>query len=267
MDTIWRILITMRQRLAARRDRLADAVEYLPDSHRHRQAQSGDLGVEKLLPLCHWGIRQVQPPRLLDMAARRALAEGEASQCDVADAAPTLSSQRPRETTAMDRKDQTPEAPLRWRNHALPGPANRETERMEHDLGEEAAREPARLLGCVRTPQDDLRPTRSSRGRALVDALDPARLSSRQLNGNGSLAMNTTFVEAATILLREGLEAILVLAALAAYLGRSGAEDRLAALWSGAAAALVASVAAAWVFEHFYNGAHSDIFEGVIIFL
>jgi high-affinity iron transporter len=79
--------------------------------------------------------------------------------------------------------------------------------------------------------------------------------------------MNATFVEAAAILLREGLEAILVLAALAAYLSRSGAQDRLAALWSGAAAAVVASVVAAWVFEHFYNGAHSDLFEAVIIFL
>jgi high-affinity iron transporter len=79
--------------------------------------------------------------------------------------------------------------------------------------------------------------------------------------------MNATFVEAAAILLREGLEAILVLAALAAYLGRAGAEDRLRALWLGAAAALVASIAAAWVFERFYNGVHNDIFEGVIIFL
>jgi high-affinity iron transporter len=79
--------------------------------------------------------------------------------------------------------------------------------------------------------------------------------------------MNATFIEAVAILLREGLEAILVLAALAAYLSRAGAVDRLTALWVGAAAALMASIAAAWVFEHFYNGAHSDLFEGVIIFL
>ena len=79
--------------------------------------------------------------------------------------------------------------------------------------------------------------------------------------------MNATFVEAAAILLREGLEAILVLAALAAYLGRAGAEDRLKALWQGAGAALLASIAAAWVFERFYNGMHSDIFEGATIFL
>jgi high-affinity iron transporter len=79
--------------------------------------------------------------------------------------------------------------------------------------------------------------------------------------------MNATFVEAAGILLREGLEAILVLAALAAYLSREGAEDRLRALWLGAATALLASVAAAWIFEQFYNGMHNDIFEGVVIFL
>src|SRR5262249_9307564 len=79
--------------------------------------------------------------------------------------------------------------------------------------------------------------------------------------------MNATFIEAVAILLREGLEAILVLAALAAYLSRAGAEDWLQGLRTRAAAALVAIIAAAWVFEHFYNGVHSDVFEGVIIFL
>ena len=79
--------------------------------------------------------------------------------------------------------------------------------------------------------------------------------------------MNATFLESATVLVREGLEAILVLAALAAYLSREGARDRLGALWLGAGAALVASIGAAWIFEQFYNGVHNDIFEGVIIFL
>lgn len=79
--------------------------------------------------------------------------------------------------------------------------------------------------------------------------------------------MNATFIEAASILLREGLEAILVLAALAAYLSKIGAEDRLRPLWLGAAMALVASIATAWVFEKFYSGMHNDIAEGVIIFV
>src|SRR5262245_20418264 len=77
--------------------------------------------------------------------------------------------------------------------------------------------------------------------------------------------MNATFVEALTIVLREGLEALLVLAALAAYLARAEAGNRLTALWSGAALALLVSIFAAWVFERYYNGAHSDVFEGAVI--
>ncbi|MCC6780267.1 MAG: FTR1 family protein [Hyphomicrobiales bacterium] len=73
------------------------------------------------------------------------------------------------------------------------------------------------------------------------------------------------FLQSATILLREGLEALLVLAALAAYLGKAGAQDRLSALYWGAAAAVVASVAAAIIFEVFNNGAHDDTVEAVII--
>lgn len=78
--------------------------------------------------------------------------------------------------------------------------------------------------------------------------------------------MSNVFVEAAVILLREGLEALLVIAALAAYLAKSGAQDRLAALYSGAAAAVLASLATAWAFAAFNNGAHNDLMEaGVII--
>lgn len=79
--------------------------------------------------------------------------------------------------------------------------------------------------------------------------------------------LTTSFFEAAAILLREGLEALLVLAALAAYLSRVGAESRLPALYAGAAAAVLASLGAAWVFERYYGGAHNDIMEGVVILL
>jgi high-affinity iron transporter len=77
--------------------------------------------------------------------------------------------------------------------------------------------------------------------------------------------MGSVFVQAAVILLREGLEALLVLAALAAYLDKAGARDRLPALYAGAAAAVAASLVAAWVFQVFNNGMHSDIFEGVVM--
>ncbi|MEW6451348.1 MAG: FTR1 family protein [Pseudomonadota bacterium] len=77
--------------------------------------------------------------------------------------------------------------------------------------------------------------------------------------------MTGTFVQAAAILLREGLEALLVIAALAAYLDKSGASDRRPALYGGALLAVVASVLAAWLFAAFNNGAHSDLMEAGII--
>ena len=77
--------------------------------------------------------------------------------------------------------------------------------------------------------------------------------------------MASTFGQAAIILLREGLEALLVLAALAAYLDKAGARDRLGALYTGAGLAVLASFIAARAFAAFNNGAHSDILEGIVI--
>lgn len=54
------------------------------------------------------------------------------------------------------------------------------------------------------------------------------------------------------IVLREGLEALLVVAALAAFLMRAGESHRLTALAWGSGLALLASVAAAWVFEEVF---------------
>jgi high-affinity iron transporter len=79
--------------------------------------------------------------------------------------------------------------------------------------------------------------------------------------------LNAAFFESATILLREGLEAILVLAALGAYLTKVGASDRLNALYAGAGAAIVASIAMAWAFETFNNGVHNDFIEGIVILI
>ena len=79
--------------------------------------------------------------------------------------------------------------------------------------------------------------------------------------------MTSSFFEAATILLREGLEAMLVIAALAAYLTKVGAGEKLSALYAGAGAAVIASIAAAWVFEQFYGGTHNDLMEGCVILL
>lgn len=79
--------------------------------------------------------------------------------------------------------------------------------------------------------------------------------------------MLSAFMQAAAILLREGLEALLVIAALAAYLQKAGARDKLVSLYAGAGGAVVASVIAAWLFEVFNNGVHNDLMEaGTILF-
>lgn len=76
---------------------------------------------------------------------------------------------------------------------------------------------------------------------------------------------NTAFIESSAVLLREGLEAILVIAALATYLVRAGAGHRLSALYGGAGLAVLASGVMAWLFEQFNNGMHDDLMEGVVI--
>jgi high-affinity iron transporter len=77
--------------------------------------------------------------------------------------------------------------------------------------------------------------------------------------------MSSAFVQAAVILLREGLEAMLVIAALAGYLTRVGAGHRIQALYGGSLAAVGASIVAAWLFAVLNSGEHSDLLEGAII--
>src|SRR3954453_1364271 len=75
----------------------------------------------------------------------------------------------------------------------------------------------------------------------------------------------SVFFQSLIILLREGLEAMLVIAALGAYLSTTGQKERLVLLYSGAGLAIAASVITAWVFEVFNNGAHNDILEAIVI--
>jgi high-affinity iron transporter len=74
-------------------------------------------------------------------------------------------------------------------------------------------------------------------------------------------------LQSAGILLREGLEAMLVIAALAAFLRRSGAVQELKAVYLGATLAILASVLAAIVFDLFLGGAHDDRLEAVVMLL
>ena len=79
--------------------------------------------------------------------------------------------------------------------------------------------------------------------------------------------MSGGFVQAAIILLREGLEAMLVIAALAGYLDKVGSAHRVNALYFGALAAVAASFVAAWIFAAFNDGQHDDTTEGIVIVL
>src|SRR6185312_17116365 len=79
--------------------------------------------------------------------------------------------------------------------------------------------------------------------------------------------MSSAFIQAAVILLREGLEAMLVIAALAGYLNKAGAGHRVQALYGGALGAVAASFVAAWLFAVLNSGDHSDVLEGLIILL
>lgn len=77
------------------------------------------------------------------------------------------------------------------------------------------------------------------------------------------------FLQAFLILLREGFEAILVVGALIAYLRRSGAEDKLRIVWGGVAAALVASLAVAWLLSSVItlSGKNQEAVEGATLLL
>ncbi len=73
-------------------------------------------------------------------------------------------------------------------------------------------------------------------------------------------------VDAATILLREGFEALLVFAALLAFLRKAGQQDKNKYLYAGALLGLVASFAVAWIFGAAFtaNVANRELAEGVI---
>jgi len=71
-------------------------------------------------------------------------------------------------------------------------------------------------------------------------------------------------LQSASILLREGIEAMLVISALAAFLRRAGATLELRAVYTGAGSAVIASVLAAIVFDVFLGGAHDDRMEAAV---
>ena len=73
------------------------------------------------------------------------------------------------------------------------------------------------------------------------------------------------FLPSLLVILREGMEAILVVAAILAYLAKAGHKDKSKVVWVGVALALVASAILAVLFSAFANlaGANQELLEGV----
>jgi high-affinity iron transporter len=74
--------------------------------------------------------------------------------------------------------------------------------------------------------------------------------------------------DAFVIMLREGLEALLVVGALATFLKRSGNSDKQSWIWGGAAVGVLLSVALAFVLQQIFSraqvGLGSEMIEGVV---
>lgn len=102
-------------------------------------------------------------------------------------------------------------------------------------------------------------------GEQLLTLLQQARDSQTGM----SLSPRVAFVSALVIILREGLEAILVLGAMAAFLNKTGRRHALAWLHGGWLAALAAGVLT-WVVSNYFitiSGATREVTEGVTALL
>lgn len=85
----------------------------------------------------------------------------------------------------------------------------------------------------------------------------------------GSMGAAATFLASFSILVREGLEAILVVGAIIAYLVKSGNKKSLKSVYIGAALGVVCSFVCAWLLNmlKFANAAPQEIIEGVTALL
>jgi high-affinity iron transporter len=74
-------------------------------------------------------------------------------------------------------------------------------------------------------------------------------------------------LDAAAIILREGLEALLVVGALLAFLKRSGNQAKVRWIWLGAAVGILVSIGAAFVLQYLFSkvtaGQNREVIEGV----
>ncbi len=108
---------------------------------------------------------------------------------------------------------------------------------------------------------------------------NPVATSEQALREDVAIAVNilskkadtplSLFLQSLTIILREGMEAILILSAIIAYLVKTGHRDKLKVIYRGAIAALGASAVTAvllkWVFR--VSAKHQELLEGATLLL
>ncbi|HEX7054365.1 MAG TPA: cytochrome c/FTR1 family iron permease [Burkholderiales bacterium] len=102
-----------------------------------------------------------------------------------------------------------------------------------------------------------------------ADEIDALLAGAQEVLGEGGLSQATAFTASLVILLREGLEAILVLAAIIAFVAKTGRRDALPWVHAGWIAALVLG-ALTWVLATFVirvSGANRELTEGITALL
>ena len=122
-------------------------------------------------------------------------------------------------------------------------------------------------FSIIKKMMNDRRPNKEVRA-ATDDLIKWLHEDARQLDGTEESAMGV-FLAALVIILREGVEAILVIAAIAAYLTRSGNKAKTRVVYQSGAAAVAASVLAAIGLQYVFNisGANQEILEGVAMLM
>ncbi|HEX6928465.1 MAG TPA: cytochrome c/FTR1 family iron permease [Gammaproteobacteria bacterium] len=124
-------------------------------------------------------------------------------------------------------------------------------------LAVESAMTDLRLAIRNRLAADDVRAAAEEALALLQDARDSRT--------GESLSSGVAFASSLVIMLREGLEAILVLGAIAAFLGKTGRRDAMAWLHGGWIAALAVGVLT-WAVSNYFitiSGATREVTEGV----
>ncbi|MBR7084364.1 MAG: FTR1 family iron permease, partial [Oscillospiraceae bacterium] len=97
------------------------------------------------------------------------------------------------------------------------------------------------------------------------EATQPVTTSANAVSVGGGGGGMVTFLACFGIILREGLEAILVVGAIIAYLVKSGNKDKLKVVYTGSVLAIVASFVCAWLLNllKLANSANQEIIEGI----